>query len=70
MSDRRYVVFDPLDGHLNYAKHPKVMGPGSWTIHADQAHKFTAAEVVAILLEVEEKYPIFRGRFVAVEVEP
>lgn len=70
MSDRRYVVFDPLEGHENYARHPKVMGHGSWTIHVGQAHKFTAAEVVVILLEVEEAYPLFRGRFVAVEVAP
>lgn len=70
MSDHWYVVYGPLEGHQNYARSPKVIGHGSWTSYVGQAHKFTAAEVVAILLEVEEAYPIFRGRFVAVEVEP
>lgn len=35
-----------------------------------QVRKFTAAEAVAVLQEIEDRFPMFRGRFVAVEVEP
>lgn len=66
-SERRYVVYDPID--RDYATATPIIGLFiRWTEVKRLARRFTATEAVAEVLAARDKYRHLQERFVVVEV--